>query len=37
MVKLINFTTPLEFARVVREAELIVQSRRIQIHQFLDD
>ena len=30
-------TAPLEFTRIVKEAKLILQSRRIQVHQYLDD
>ena len=30
-------TTPLEFTRVAREAKLILQSREIRVHQYLDD
>ena len=30
-------TTPLEFTQVVRKEKLILQSRVIPVHQFLDD
>ena len=30
-------TAPLEFTRIVKEAKLVLQSRRIRVHQYLDD